>query len=55
VLKGYISQYDYYVTHKIAPSAVNSFIESLPKEEQVSNTYIFLNNNFLPKQSLPAV
>lgn len=55
VLKGYISQYDYYATHKITPSAVNSFIESLPKEEQVSNTYIFLNNNFLPTQSLPSI
>lgn len=47
VLEGYISQYEYYAMHKLTPSSVNQFIESLPNENKISNTYIFLNNDLI--------
>ncbi len=50
VLQGYISQYEYYAEHQIAPSSVNKFISSLPKENEVSNTFIFINNELINQQ-----
>ena len=45
VLQGYIDQYEYFSSIKKKPSEIQEYIDSLSKQDEVNNFYIFLKNN----------